>query len=608
MRGLPRLLVWISAVVLFASALASHPLQGPSDPAGSADTRVASDAGPGYAVAGPLLAPGTEIRLEFALAPSDPSGLSELDRALVDPASPLQGKYLTEAEFESRFGPDPAAIAQLRSFLTLHGGSDFALAPDRLALSFTLPAGNLTATLGTSLVALGGPGAERLYRADGPPVLPSIFAKLVDGIDGLTDVAASGASLDAALVRPGPGQFVIDGGSDREILEGSDLAQAYGDATLFPGGGSSLGTFGNGTAVATLLTSGFNYTADSNVAPFDPAAVRQYFASTFPPWWPLPSVSGVAVAVDGVSAPPPGPASPFTDDTTAVSENSLDLEMAGSMAPGTSLVNFYFPESALMAPASVGYGDIADDFALDLSAALSHDYAPAHLVAVSSSFGLPDLNDTLWDSELAHAAALGVTVLAATGDEGNAPSALTGRLPGQPPEWPSTAAFDTTGVLAVGGTDLNLSGLPTSVVYPPSPPALSYDTSIGGPASEVAWTSTLGEGRYSGSEGGVSAVYPEPAWQFDSAAQPAVVNATEIEGGSQLGRAVPDVAFAAEGVVAQTASGPGGATLAVYDGTSVAAPLAAGALAECAAVLGHSFGYLDPTLYRLGSFAAVHPP
>ncbi len=569
---------------------------------------LANDAGPAYAPAGdPPVNGSTPIRLVLALNPLHPSALAALDQALANPASPEYRRFLTESQFESRFAPPAGGTDRLVAYFRAHGGTGFSRSADGLSLALTLPAGAFPEALGTRLLRTGSGAGGPLYRAAAAPALPANLGALVAGIGGMTDVSSGNAPLVAALLPTTPDQYLTAEGTDRQLLLGSDLAQAYGDAGLFPGSSDPNGTFGAGTAVATLLMSGYNYTARTDVAPFDPAAVSNYFNDTFAPWWPLPQVEGVPVPLDGISPPPAGPPDPYTDDTNAVAENSLDLEMAGSMAPGARLLTFYFPESVLIGNPGSTYGDLADDFALDLSSALSYNYSPARLATVSNSYALPDLNDSLWDLELAHAEALGVTVVAATGDEGNAPAGLTGRIPGEEPDWPATAAFEATGVLAVGGTELNLTGLPTSVVYPAAPPELTYDTSIGGIASEQGWSTTWASGLYAGSEGGVSTVYREPSWQSRSAAQGAVVNATVIVGNPRLGRAVPDLALAASDVLVETAIGPTGPTLGIYDGTSLAAPLVAGALAECAARAGTPFGFLDPLLYRWGSFWTSHP-
>src|SRR5208283_5881049 len=171
-------------------------------------------------------------------------------------------------------------------------------------------------------------------------------------------------------------------------------------------------------------------------------------------------------------------------------ENSLDLEMAGSLAPGASVYNFYFAASLLTGSGT--YGDAADYLAADLAQALSYSYAPARLATVSCSFGLPDLNDPAWNAELLTAAATGVTIVAASGDQGNAPDSLTGRSDGQWPIWPATDATNTSGSISVGGVSLGLSGSPNAFYNGTGGLNLTYDGADGGISSMSAWYDTLG--------------------------------------------------------------------------------------------------------------------
>ena len=51
----------------------------------------------------------------------------------------------------------------------------------------------------------------------------------------------------------------------------------------------------------------------------------------------------------------------------------------------------------------------------------------------------------------------------------------------------------------------------------------------------------------------------------------------------------------------------GSANVGLLEGTSIAAPVFAGLLAEWAAVDGHPFGFLDPELYRIAGYYGAHP-
>jgi subtilase family serine protease len=317
----------------------------------------------------------------------------------------------------------------------------------------------------------------------------------------------------------------------------------------------------------------------------------------------------VPVAVpDAGLAPAPGSLGGLNDTTQDEYENSLDLEMAGSMAPGAALYNFYFNGSLMVDPAET-VGALADDFALDLAAALDYNYAPQRLAVVSGSFGLPDQNDSLWDSELEEAAALGVTIVCASGDQGDAPGSLTGRGSASP-EWPATAAFADSGAVSVGGATVTMTGSPSSngsthYIRP------AFDPHVTGISSAVAWYEHSVPGEYAGSEGGVSPVFSEPPWQFHSAAQYPIRNATELEGATALGRAGPDVAFPGNNTIAFVfANSTGTVYLDVLGGTSVAAPVLAGLLGSMVAVRSAAagsfspLGYIDPALYAIASFYA----
>ncbi len=563
------------------------------------------------------LAPSTPLDLVVTMASKDPAGLSKWLAAVEDPSSPSYRHYLTHAEVLTRYGPDATARGAVEAYFEGFGASGFSTTSDGFGLSFSIPAGGASRALGVGFVEVSPrAGAPLAYTAVGRAALPGPLAASVSGLGGLSDTGNSALALSLAAVGPrdavaGPAQFVTDGtsGLNEPWFFGSDFTSAYQVSSLFPPSSSvANATFPTKEAIATLLMSGYNASTQTNLPPFDPVVVDGYFNDTFPAAWPHPTVTGVPVPIGGITPPAPGYFGGVNDTTSNSVENCLDLEMAGSLAPGATLVNFYFPGSLLSAPSTtVTNGDLADAFAETLAAALSYNYSNASLAAVSASFGLPDLNDSLWNTEIGVAAAMGVTIVAASGDQGNAPTQASGRFQGQWPTWPATATFATSGAVAVGGLTPTLTGSPTAV-YNGSSLNATFDPTVTGVASASAWYDTLGGyGNLSGTEGGVSPVYPEPSWQFHSAAQPAIVNATVTEGLSQLGRAEPDVAFPANTTVAYIWRNLSGTYFQVLEGTSVAAPVLAGFLASAAAVAGHRFGFLDPELYRMGSYYEAYP-
>jgi subtilase family serine protease len=560
------------------------------------------------------LSPSASLEISLTLAYPHPEELSSFLSAVENPASPYYREYLTHQQFETAFAPTPSTVGAVVGVLDSAGGTVVTVAPDRLSVVARLSAGSVNSLLGVHMVGFSGGGGVRLYTAAGTPSLPASIRGLVSAVTGLSDAAdlrftynLDAGPLHSVLGASGADQFVANNTTGLQWYVGSDYTQAFHASQLFPGNGSvANATYPTDVAIATLLASAYNESLSENLPPWDPNVIEAYYNDTLAPGWPVSNITGVPVTVDGVTPPLPGSFGSVNDSTLDEFENSLDLEMAGSLAPGAPLYNFYFGGSLLAS--SISDADVASYFDQDLSAALSYNYSPARLGVVSGSFGIADLNDSTWNDELDEAAAMGVTVVAASGDQGNAPDSLTGRDTGQWPGWPATAAFNNSGAVSVGGVTLTASGTPSGWFNGTDLNA-SYDPDFGVITQLSAWWDTEGgSGAYAGSEGGISGVYTEPEWQFRSAAQPNIVNATIEQGAGALGRAGPDIAFPGNATIAYVvADTSGNVYFTVLEGTSIAAPAFAGFMADEIAVAHHQFGYVTPELYRVGSYFAANP-
>lgn len=153
---------------------------------------------------------------------------------------------------------------------------------------------------------------------------------------------------------------------------------------------------------------------------------------------------------------------------------------------------------------------------------------------------------------------MGVTILAAAGDDG----ASDGSTNGAPTvDFPAASPY----VLACGGTKLTLSG-----------------AAIG---SETVWNDLSANEGATG--GGVSQVFALPSYQ-QSAKVPKAPNGF-------VGRGVPDVAGDADPVTGYSLFVDG--RQAVIGGTSAVAPLWAALLARINQALGGNVGFVNPLLY-----------
>ncbi len=540
------------------------------------------------------------VLVEFHLA--NTSALAAFDSAVSTPSNPLYGQYLTEAQFAKRFGaPGPtyaAAVTYFSSFVGVH----VTTYPDHISLKVTGRASTVGTLFGVSIQRFATP-TESFYAPVGVPTLPAALARTVADIVGLDDYAwatlpspgeVSGSSVvrgpvmpraaaDAAsgpLTVPQPSQFpapvTLKNGVQR--LWGSDFQVTYGALPLFSAGYPTSAT------IVTVLWAGntvANYSG-SPTAPWNPADISTYFNQTLPPGEPHSVVIGLPVN----GAVPPGP-SAANDTTGAVEENTLDIEMAGTVAPGATIYSIYGPK-------------LPDVFAAFVAAfSLPNGVTPN---VISNSWGTIDADLPFLVPYLEEATARGITILAATGDSGDNPASSKWYPNNPSPDGVgllSTMAYNGSGLTAVGGTTLVVNPNNASSTY------LQIQ-------SEVTWYEETAAGPV-GTIGGVSRIFSEPNWQVRSSANKVILAA-----GEGPGRGVPDIAAVANNTLIGITFSRGYYNAAMA-GTSVASPVVAGLVASVDAWFaatgrnyGRPLGYLNPLLYSLGDAqqngSLSHPP
>jgi len=264
---------------------------------------------------------------------------------------------------------------------------------------------------------------------------------------------------------------------------------------------------------------------------------------------PVPQVT--AIGVDGGANRPTG------NPNSADGEVALDIQVAGAVAPGASMAVYFAPNT--------------DQGFLDALTTAIHDNTNKPSV-VSISWGGPESHWTqqamaAFDAACQDAAALGVTVTVAAGDNGSTDGVQDGQLH---VDFPASSPS----VLACGGTILDATGNQIN--------------------DEETWNELATRNGATG--GGVSQVFPLPSWQ-QNANVPAAPNNTQ-------GRGVPDVAGDADPnsgyqIVVDGRSG-------VVGGTSAVAPLWAGLIALMNQQLAKPVGYLNPLLYAPAVSATFH--
>jgi kumamolisin len=231
--------------------------------------------------------------------------------------------------------------------------------------------------------------------------------------------------------------------------------------------------------------------------------------------------------------------------------------VAGSLVPGAGIF-VYFTEFT-----SQGWLDA-------LHKAITDENA---IAVISISYGNPEddpngawskMGVRIVNQAFQAAAAKGITICCASGDDGSTDQVSTGAHV----DFPASSPF----VLGVGGTKLiATSGAPAAI------------------AQETVWNETLHDEGAGG--GGVSAVFTKPAYQ-NGVSVPKSANPPH-----RVGRGVPDVAAVADPETGVIVMHIDGQQLEVIGGTSAAAPLWAALIARVNQGLGAKCGYLNPVLY-----------
>jgi subtilase family serine protease len=259
-------------------------------------------------------------------------------------------------------------------------------------------------------------------------------------------------------------------------------------------------------------------------------------------------------------------------------ETSLDVEYAHAMAPGANILLVETPVAETIGVAGFPQIVAAENYVID-----------HHLgEVITQSFAAPEQTfpnaDSLLDlrSAYTNAAANGVTVLAASGDQGpSGPKTLTPQgfaatyYLRRVAEWPS----DDPLVTGVGGLQLflNAKGAETQ------PDAVWNDTAL--------FNSPAAGG------GGRSSVFARPSYQ----------NSVASTVGSSRG--FPDISMSAAVngaalVYLNSAAAQGPAGFYLIGGTSEASPEFSGVIAIADQLAGHGLGLINPALYAMAAAGA----
>jgi kumamolisin len=422
----------------------------------------------------------------------------------------LGGRHISPQEFNEKYAADPAQFDALRKFAHDHSLSvdESASSMSRRTMAMRGTAQALEKAFGVELHDYERDG-NKFHAFAGSISVPAAGANVVESVLG----------LDARPVAKPHLRF-----HDKKKASASTSYNPEQVAALY---GFPKGVDGSGQTIGIIeLGGGYN-----------PSDIQTYFSGL-----KITPPHVVSVSVDGAANAP-------TNPNSADGEVALDIEVAGAVAPGANIAVYFTTNTAK------GF--------LDAITTAVHDMGNAPSI-ISISWGGPESGWTKSsmksiDNACKSAAALGITITVASGDDGSSDGASGNNV-----DFPASSPH----VLACGGTKLESSGSKIT--------------------SEVVWNDGTSGGA---SGGGVSTYFSLPTWQ-KKAGVPA-------RSGSTGGRGVPDVAGDASPTSGYNILVDGSKQ--VVGGTSAVAPLWAGLIALINQKTGKHAGLVNPTLYSMPS-------
>lgn len=452
--------------------------------------------------------------------PNQPIEITVVLRGRDYPREPGRVRCIRREEFPDLYGPAPNHLAELRRFAAEHNlavGSH-THGSRNIKLSGTMA--NMEAAFGAQLTRYKVEGRNFQYRGrEGELQIPEEIESFVIAVLGLDDRPQAKSHHRVRKATPhaaAPASY-----------NPPQVAKLYD----FPPGD------GSGQTIGIIELGGG----------FSSADLQTYFSGL---GVKAPNVTAVSID-NGTNVP--------GQDPDSDGEVMLDIEVAGSVAPGANIVVYFAPNT--------------DQGFIDAVTQAVHDTTNKPSV-ISISWGGPE--DT-WTAQsrdalntaIQDAATVGVTVTVAAGDDGatdGVASGTQGVTGTYHVDFPGSSPWS----LCCGGTKLTASG-----------------SSI---QSEVVWNELSKNEGATG--GGVSRSFALPDYQ-------AKAKVPKNPDTGFVGRGVPDVAGDADPETGYNTLVDGQKQ--VIGGTSAVAPLMAGLVAILNQQLETQLGFLNPDLYQAAS-------
>jgi len=508
---------------------------------------------PGAKAVGPA-DPGQRIEITIQLRRRNGDELEKTIRRLAE-QKPSERNYLSRADLTNVAGANPDDIPKIEAFAHEHGLSVTEVSIPRRTVKLSGTVRDMSTAFGVKLQRYKA-GSLSYRGRTGVVTVPATLGGIVERVLGLDDrptVRPHYRILSAVEGRRATPKQRARTTARQAGKKSQPASKSYSPPQVGAIYSYPSGLDGSGQTIALIELNDVDRQGNPTGAGYSASDLNSYFSSLG--ITPPPSVT--AIGVDG-GANVPG------TDANADGEVTLDIEVAGAVAPRAAI--------------AVYFGTNTDDgFIQAVTTAVHDDVRKPSIISISwgqaEETATPQMLQGLHEA-LEEAAAIGVTVCVAAGDNGSADMTKQQWDHKTHVDFPASSPF----ALACGGTTLDPSSVPNAPV-------------------EIVWNRGVKGGA---TGGGVSNFFPKPAYQ-NGANVPSPASTSG-------GRGVPDVAGNADPFSGYSVLVDGASQ--VIGGTSAVAPLWAGLLArinqDLVAKDGKPAGFINALLYAIAAKAAFH--
>jgi hypothetical protein len=399
--------------------------------------------------------PMTRMLLLLQRSAEQETALRQLIDAQQTKGSGSYHAWLTPTQFGQQFGPSDADVQAVTDWLTKQGFQVAKVSAGRTTIEFHGTVAQAQNAFQTQIHRFVVNGEEHIANVS-DPAIPAALAPVVAGV-----VALNNFPKHSMMHRVGSFQRDLATGQVTPLFTYTDS-----NGTFYGVGPADFATIYNIPAGADGTGQSIAVVAQSNINIQDVRDFRTMFGL---------AANDPQIIVNG---PDPGILASTGDE----GESDLDVEWAGAVAPAAQIL-FVVSETTMSNPAQVSQGvDLSALYIIDnnLAPVLSNSYGncEAALGSTGNSF-----YNALWQQ----AAAEGITVVVAAGDNGSAGCDPNPSVnPNAASQGLAVNGFASTPYnVAVGGTEFNQSTNASN--YWNSTNAANTQLSAKGYISEVPW-------------------------------------------------------------------------------------------------------------------------